>query len=203
MAHLQANAARGRGRAEQVRHRGGALLSVAFLVLLGCGEAADTLDAAGGGDGSGAGSLPCALTGCEIAKLAATSSMPTGIATYDGRASITTLDALDTVITTNADFSMAANFNARSVSVSLTAIQTGTTNFTGSATGTGSISGNTLSAGFSGVISAPSVGASVLSGTLSGTFRGTAAAAVDGEVTITGGGATGGDAYGRFFGNRQ
>lgn len=175
------------------RQRRGGWAGLAFAVLGACGGAGDTVAAAGGG-GAGAGqTIACALTGCEIAKLPPTSAMPTGSASYDGRASVTTTTALGVLITTNADLALNANFNASTVGVVLDNIQTGSTVFTGSATGAGSISANTFIATYTGPIS----------GSMTGTFRGTAAAALNGEITITGGGATGGDAFGQFYANKQ
>lgn len=172
----------------------GAAIVLVGTALTACGGAGDTVAAAGGGGtGTGTGTLACALTGCEIAKLPPTSAMPIGSANYLGRASVTTTTALGEVITTNADLAMTANFDAQNLSVTLNNIQTGATALSGSATGGGSIDGNTFAATYAGPIS----------GSMTGNFRGTNAAALMGEMTITGGGATGGDAYGQLYANRQ
>lgn len=174
------------------------LLLVGFLAACGGGS-----DAAAGGGGGGAGggvsvsppatSIACALTACEIAKLAYTASMPSGSATYSGRASISTQNAQGAVFTTNADLGMSVNFSARNLTVSLTNIETTAGQVAGSATGSGIISGNGLTAAYGGAIA----------GTMSGNFRGTNAAALMGDITLAGGGGTGGDAFGQFYGNRQ
>lgn len=184
-----------------------ARFAVVCLVLAGCGGGGgDVIDAAGGGtggDGGGGGSLHCALTGCEIAKLPPTSSMPAGSATYTGRASVTTTLASGALRTTNADLALSANFPARSLSVGLTNFVTGSTVYTGSAAGAGSISGNSFSAQYSGVLTAPAQGAVPISGDMTGVFRGENAAALNGEISITDGGATGGDAFGQFYANKD
>jgi hypothetical protein len=179
---------------------------VVCLVLAGCGGGGDVIEAAGGGtggDGAGGGSLHCALTGCEIAKLPPTSSMPAGSATYTGRASVTTTLASGALRTTNADLALSANFAARSLSVGLTNFVTGSTVYAGSAAGVGSISGNSFSAQYSGVLTAPAQGAVPISGDMTGVFRGENAAALNGEISITDGGATGGDAFGQFYANKN
>ncbi len=175
-----------------ITRRWGAAL-ILFALQAGCGGE-DSLVAAGGrATGGDTATIACALTGCEIAKLPPTAAMPSGSATYDGRASVTTTTALGALVTTNADLALTANFTARTVGITFSAIQTGSTVFAGTATGAGTISSNTFSATYNGPIS----------GSMAGTFRGTAAAALNGEMTITNGGATGGDAYGQFFANKQ
>lgn len=180
----------------------------AALWLAGCGGAGDVIDGAGGG-GGGTGSLHCALTGCEIALLAPTAVMPSGSASYTGRASVTTTQADGALRTTNADLALTANFTARNLALGLTNfVVTNTagpnsTALSGSASGVGSISGNTFSATYSGNLTSPLDGAAPISGAMTGQFRGDGAAALNGEMVITGGGATGGDAFGQFFANRN
>lgn len=174
---------------------------MSFAALTACGGAEDVIDAGGGGGGPG--SLACALTGCEIAKLPPTSAMPTGSATYAGRASITTTEASGALRTTNADLSVSANFTAGSLGVNMTNVQTGSVNYLGSLTGSGTISGNQFTSNYSGVLVDTAVGATLMSGTMDGTFRGTNAMALNGTMTLIGGGGTGGDAFGQFWANRQ
>jgi hypothetical protein len=119
--------------------------------------------------------------------------MPTGSASYDGRASVTTTAANGALITTNADLLVNANFNTSKLAVALSNIQTGSTALAGSAVGSGAITANTFTATYTGPIS----------GSMTGTFRGDTAAALNGEMTVTSGGATGGDAFGQFYANRQ
>ncbi len=182
------------------------IFAMAFALLAACGGTEDVIGGAGGGSGGasgGAGTLACALTGCEIAKLPPTSTMPTGSATYDGRASVTTLDTGGALRTTNADLSVSANFTARSIDVSMTNVQTAGVSYQGSLTGNGTISGNNFTSNFSGVLVDVNTGATLTTGDMTGTFRGTNAAALNGQMTILGGGAAGGDAYGQFWANRK
>jgi len=175
--------------------------------LAACGGAGDVIDGAGGVGGSG--SIHCALTGCEIAQLPPTAVMPSGSATYSGRASVTTTEAGGALRTTNADLSLTANFNANTLSLGLTnftvsnTAQGTSTALSGSAAGAGSITGNGFSANYSGMLTAPASGPAPISGTMTGQFRGDGAAALNGDMVITGGGATGGDAFGQFFANRN
>jgi hypothetical protein len=170
----------------------------AFAALGACGGAGDVIDNAGGG-----GTLFCALTGCEIAKLSPTPVMPTGTASYIGRASVTATETSGTLRTTNADLALTANFGARTLTVGLTNFVTGSTTYSGSAAGAGSISGNSFSANYAGTIAPPSGGALAIGGAMAGTFRGDGAAALNGEISITGGAADGSDAFGQFFANRN
>lgn len=129
--------------------------------------------------------------------------MPTGSATYAGRASVTTTLESGALRTTNADLALSANFTARTLSVGLTNFVTGSTVYTGSATGAGSISGNSFSAQYSGVLAAPTQSEVPIGGSMTGVFRGTNAAALNGAISITGGAATGGDAFGQFYANKN
>lgn len=175
-------------------------------MLGACGGAGDVLDSAGGGNGGGGGgggTLHCALTGCEVAKLPPTPVMPTGSASYIGRASVTVTENSGTLRTTNANLALTANFGARSLAVGLTNFTAAGTAFAGSAAGTGTITGSGFSATYAGTLTAPSGANLAIGGAMIGTFRGDAAAALNGEISITGGGAEGGDAFGQFFANRN
>lgn len=183
------------------------ICGVICFALVGRGAAADapilnSPPSLGGGPiGGGSGSLACALTGCEIAKLLVTTLMPTGSATYAGRLSYATENAAGVIKTTNADLDLTANFNARSIVLELSNFNDGQL-YQGSAAGNATIINSQFSGSYLGNLSQDSATV-IVAGTLTGQFRGNLAQALDGDVTATGAGGTGGDAYGRFFANRQ
>lgn len=185
-----------------------ALIFLVALPLLGCsGTETDDL---GGGTSGGTGALACAMTGCEIAKLAVTTAMPSGSATYLGRASVSTNDANGALKTTASVLQMNANFATGQIGLSLSDVRDGTYEYLGQSTGSANITGSTFSGAFAGALT-PAIGAAAVQGapvfhfdgTLTGQFRGDTARALNGDFTQTGGGGMGGDAYGRFFANRQ
>lgn len=174
-----------------------------LVVLSACGGTEVTLTpppnggGGGGNGGGGSGSLACALTGCEIAKLAVTATMPTGSATYAGRASFARTEGA--VITTNAALNVNANFTSRSLTLQLSEFADGVTTYTGTAQGSASLSGAQFSGSFAGNLTSGN-GLTPISGNMTGQFRGADAVALDGDMVASGFGA---DAYGRFFANKQ
>lgn len=178
---------------------------LAVLPLMACGGAEGTLASApsggsgtGGTGGGGSGSLACALTGCEIAKLAVTGTMPTGSATYLGRASVARTDGTGTVVTTNAALQVNANFTSRSLTLQLSEFTDGSTNYTGTAQGSANVTGAQFAGNFAGNLTAAN-GLVPISGNVTGQFRGTGAVALDGDMVTNGLG----EAFGRFFANKQ
>lgn len=178
-----------------------------LMMLSACGGTEVTLTPppngggnGGGGNGGGGGnngSLACALTGCEIAKLAVTPTMPTGSATYAGRASFAQVDGA--AITTNAALNVNANFTSRSLTLQLSQFTDGVTTYTGTAQGSASLTGAQFAGSFAGNLTSQA-GLMPISGNMTGQFRGTGAVALDGDLAVTG---FGGDAFGRFFANKQ
>ena len=181
--------------------------------LWGCGGAEVTLtpppsgggndgggNNGGGNNGGGSGSLACALTGCEIAKLAITGVMPQGSATYLGRASVARSDGAGALVTTNAALHINANFTSNSLTLQLSDVTDGTTTYTGTAQGSANLSAAQFAGNYSGNLSSGN-GLSPISGSFSGQFRGADAVALDGEIVANGWG--GGDAFGGFFANKQ
>lgn len=182
------------------------------VILLGCGGAEDVVlqgpppdprtgGGAGGGAGPSSGSLACALTGCEIAKLLVTPVMPSGQAVYLGRLSYATENAAGVIKTTNANLNMTANFNTGNIALELSNFNDGL-RYSGTALGAATITNAQFSGSYSGNLTQNGTEKSV-SGAVTGQFRGSLAQALDGEVIATGEGGTGGDAFGRFFANRQ
>ena len=189
------------------------ILMLIFLPLLGCGETAVTMAPPGGGTGgggtggggtggggTGGGSLAFAMTGCEIAKLDETASMPTGSATYLGRASVAGTDSAGEVVTTNAVLQVNANFTSNSLTLQMSDFTDGTTDYTGTAQGSMTLTGAQFAGNYAGNLNS-SLGISPISGRVTGQFRGADAIALDGDMVASGWG--GGDAFGRFFANKQ
>lgn len=171
-------------------------LILVILPLSGCGAEEVVVTPPPGGTGS----LACALTGCEIAKLTVTGTMPTGSATYMGRASVARTNGTGTVVTTNANLSLNANFTSGGLTLQLSNFTDGATNYTGTAQGSATLSGAQFVGNFAGNLTS-GLGLTPISGSLNGQFRGTSAVALDGEIQANGWG--GGDAIGRFFANKQ
>ncbi len=181
------------------------LFVLASLSACGAGEVTVTSPPSGGGDGGGgngggSGSLACAMTACEIAKMAVTGTMPTGSAAYAGRASVGRIDALGNLVTTNAALSLNVNFTSNSMTLQLSDVTDGATNYTGTAQGSATLTGAQFAGSFSGNLTSGS-GLTPISGSLSGQFRGEGGLALDGDIVANGWG--GGDAFGRFFANKQ
>lgn len=176
-------------------------LMFALATLSACGAQEElTLIPPPSGEGSGGGSLACAMTACEIAKLPMTGTMPTGSAIYAGRASFARVDSLDNFVTTNAALSLNANFTSNSMTLQLSDVTDGATNYTGTAQGSAAVTGAQFAGSFSGNLNSGS-GLASISGSLTGQFRGEGAVALDGDIVANDWG--GGDAFGRFFANKQ
>jgi hypothetical protein len=189
------------------------LILMLIFPLWGCGETAVTMAPPGGGGtgggtggggtgggGTGGGSLACAMTGCEIAKLDETGSMPTGSATYLGRASVAGTDSAGEVVTTNAVLQVNANFTSNSLTLQMSDFTDGTTDYTGTAQGSATLTGAQFAGNYAGNLNS-SLGISPISGRVTGQFRGADAIALDGDMVASGWG--GADAFGRFFANKQ
>lgn len=176
---------------------------LAFMLLSTCGGTDVTLTpspSGGGNGGSTNGALACALTGCEIAKLAVTGTIPSGSATYMGRASVARTDGAGNVVTTNANLALNANFTSRSLTLQLSDFTDGATNYTGTAQGSATLTGALFTGNYAGNLNSAK-GLTPISGSVVGQFRGTGAVAVDGDMVANGWG--GDDANGRFFANKQ
>jgi len=168
-----------------------------FLPLSACGGSEGAVTPPPGGGG---GSVACALTGCEIAKMAVTGTMPLGSAAYMGRASVSRTEGAGAVITTNANLALNANFTSQTLTLQLTNVTDGASNYIGTAQGSATLSGAQFAGSYSGNLNSNN-GLTPISGTFTGQFRGTGAVALDGEMMATNWG--GGDAFGRFFANKQ
>lgn len=192
----------------------GRFLKLVFVLitLSACGAGEVTVNAppsggnsgganSGGGNlGSSSGSLVCAMTGCEIARLATTGIMPTGSAFYLGAASVARTDSLGAIITTNAALQVNANFTSRSMILQLSEFTDGTINYTGTAQGSASLTGAQFMGNYAGNLTS-SAGLTPISGSVTGQFRGIDAVTLDGDMVANGWG--GADAHGRFFANKQ